>query len=148
MNAILIDTNILVYAVDPRDAEKQEKALQVLEGLQSSGKGRISVQSLAEFISATTRFSTPLMTISEALQQVERLIGSFPIFDLKPMVVLEAARGARDNGLSYYDAQIWAVARLNQVPVVLSEDFSAGQALDGVRFINPFSENVSLNNLV
>jgi len=148
VNTILIDTNILVYAVDPRDAEKQGKALQVLEGLQASGKGRISVQSLAEFISATTRSSTPLMTISEALQQVERLIGSFPIYDLKPMVVLEAARGARDYGLSYYDAQIWAVARLNQVPVVISEDFSAGQALDGVQFINPFSENFPLKDLV
>jgi predicted nucleic acid-binding protein len=39
--------------------------------------------------------------------------------------------------LSYYDAQIWAVARLGQVAVVLSEDFNPGAVLDGVAFTNP-----------
>jgi predicted nucleic acid-binding protein len=32
------------------------------------------------------------------------------IFDLTSLIVLEAARGARDHGLPYYDAQIWAAA--------------------------------------
>ena len=53
----------------------------------------------------------------------------------------EAARGARDYGLAYYDAQIWAAARLNQVQIVLSEDFQDGQTLEGVRFANPFGES-------
>jgi len=35
------------------------------------------------------------------------------------------------------DAQ-WATARLNQVPVVFSEDFRSGSLLEGVRFVNPF----------
>jgi predicted nucleic acid-binding protein len=42
---------------------------------------------------------------------------------------------------NYYDAQIWAVARLNQVGVVFSEDFQDGQTLEGVCFVNPFSPN-------
>jgi predicted nucleic acid-binding protein len=28
--------------------------------------------------------------------------------------------------LSFYDSQIWAIARLGQVAVILSEDFKAG----------------------
>jgi predicted nucleic acid-binding protein len=38
----------------------------------------------------------------------------------------------------YFDSQIWAVARLNQVPTIFSEDFSDGLVLEGVRFVNPF----------
>lgn len=51
--------------------------------------------------------------------------------------MLEAARGFRQHRLSYYDAQIWATARLNQVPTVFTEDFQDGQRLEGVRFVNP-----------
>jgi predicted nucleic acid-binding protein len=52
-------------------------------------------------------------------------------------VVLETLRGVREHLLSYYDAQIWAVARFGQVGVVLSENFNAGVVLDGVSFTNP-----------
>jgi predicted nucleic acid-binding protein len=41
--------------------------------------------------------------------------------------------------MSYWDAQIWATARLNQVPVVFSEDFNTGSLIEGVRFINPLA---------
>jgi len=30
----------------------------------------------------------------------------WPVFDLTPLIVLEAARGARDHDLPYYDAQV------------------------------------------
>lgn len=33
------------------------------------------------------------------------------------------------------------MARLNQIPLVLSEDFQDGLALDGVRFVNPFARS-------
>jgi len=38
-------------------------------------------------------------------------------------------------------AQIWAVARLNQVAVIFSEDFNVGAVIEGVRFANPFAED-------
>ena len=62
---------------------------------------------------------------------------AFPVPPLTGPAVLEALRGVRDHGLSYYDAQIWAIARLGQVGVVLSEDFDPGAALKGVKFVNP-----------
>ena len=43
----------------------------------------------------------------------------------------KAARGVRDHALAYYNAQIWAAARLNQVPLVFSEDFQDSLALGG-----------------
>jgi tryptophan synthase beta chain len=40
-------------------------------------------------------------------------------------------RGARDHKLSYFDAQLWACAKLNQIPEIFSEDFQDGQILEG-----------------
>ena len=34
--------------------------------------------------------------------------------------VIEAVRGERDYQTAYYEARIWAAARLNQVPYILS----------------------------
>jgi predicted nucleic acid-binding protein len=62
------------------------------------------------------------------------------------MIILEAVRGVRDHTLAYYDAQIWASARLNQIPVVFSEDFQDGLTLEGVRFINPFGDGFSIED--
>jgi predicted nucleic acid-binding protein len=146
MPLILLDTNVLVYACDPGEPVKCDQAARVLRFLEQAGSGRLSVQGLSEFVSATTRRLRPPLTTSEATQQVERLMASFLIFDLTPMVVLEASRGVRDHQLSYYDAQVWATARLNQVPVVFSEDFNSNTTLEGVRFVNPFATDFVLEN--
>ena len=146
MPPILLDTNILVYASDPADGIRQELALRTLKLLETTRAGRLSVQCLAEFVRVTTRGQRPLYTLSEAAQQVESLMRAYPVFELTPLIVLEAVRGAREYGLAYYDAQIWATARLNQVAIVFSEDFSDGQALEGVRFINPFAERFHLED--
>jgi len=147
MPLILLDTNVLVYACDPGEPVKRDQAGRVLRFLEQTGSGRLSVQGLSEFVSATTRRLRPPLTTAEATQQVERLMSSFSIFDLTPMVVLEALRGVRDHQLSYYDAQVWATARLNQVPVIFSEDFNSNATLEGVRFVNPFASDFMLENL-
>jgi len=137
MPTILMDTNILVYTFDPRDVERQEKAISLLLQLEGNGAGCLSVQCLSEFVNAV--IAKRRLTIDQAIVQVEKWSNSFPVFNLTPQIVLEAARGVRDHGLAYYDSQIWAAARLNQIPVVFSEDFQDRQILEGVRFANPFA---------
>jgi predicted nucleic acid-binding protein len=139
MPSILLDTNILVYVFDPRDQTLNAKAKEIVQATESAGSGCLSVQCLAEFFRVTT---TKLhLPPTEIYPVIERWANAFPTFSITPQIALEAARGVRDHGLSYYDAQIWAVARLNQVGVVFSEDFRDGQTLEGVRFVNPFSPN-------
>ena len=137
MTSILVDTNVLVYAYDPRDAAKNTRAQHLLQALRQSRRGILSVQTLAEFMRATQKLAIPPRT---AMQYVQAFASSWPVLNLTPPVVLEAARGVSDHVLSYYDAQIWAVARLNQIGVVFSEDFNNGSTLEGVRFVNPFAE--------
>jgi predicted nucleic acid-binding protein len=144
MPPILVDTNVLVYFYDQNSPQKQERAIQVLDRLREGGIGRLSTQNLAEFVNAAMRKLDPPLTAAEAYEQASKFATSWQVFDLTPQIVLEAARGVRDHRLAYNNAQIWAAARLNQVPVVFSEDFQEGQTLEGVRFTNPFSETFDL----
>src|SRR5262245_14999853 len=123
MSGVLVDTNVLVYAHDPGEPAKQSRAIGVLEGLHAAGRGRLSVQSLAEFFVATTRGPVPRLKPAAAARQVERLLASWEVLDITPAIVVEAVRGATERKLSYFDAQLWATARLNQLPAIFSEDF-------------------------
>ncbi|GAB4504132.1 MAG: PIN domain nuclease [Anaerolineales bacterium] len=141
---ILIDTNILVYACDAAEAERQERAIWILQQVSLTRVGRLSAQVLAEFVNVTVKGKNPLLTHTEALLQATRLAQTYPVYDVTHSIVLEAARACRDFSLAYYDAQLWACAKLNDVPLIFSEDFSDGQILEGVRFVNPFAETFEL----
>ena len=143
-NAFLIDTNILVYAHDPRDRRKQERAFLVLDGLIGSGRAVLSVQCLSEFFSAATRRLPEPLEPAAAMAQVERLIRACPVLDLTPAAVLEGCRGSIEHDLSIWDALIWAVGKLNQVPYILTEDAEHERFLEGVRFLNPFDRSFDL----
>ncbi len=138
-NAFLIDTNILVYAHDPRDHYKQGRALAVIDHLIVWELAVLSVQCLSEFFSVVTRRLPEAMTADEAATQVERLIRACRVLDMTPQVVQEGCRGVVQHRLSLWDSLIWAVARLNQVPHVLTEDAEHGRYLEGVRFLDPFN---------
>ena len=144
MTAILIDTNILVYVFDLAEIKKRAHAVAIIRELQNRSLGCLSIQCLSEFINATTRRKTPLLTLTEASVYVEDFLAAFPVFPFTPTIIIEALRGAREHSVSYYDAQIWACAHLNQIPVIFSEDFSDGRVIEGVRFANPFSETFEL----
>ena len=138
----LLDTNVLVYGVDPADPEKQARALDVLArvGRPSpvSPTAALPAQALAEFSRVTLFRLRPPVPSDDVYRQIGLYERTFPVVPLTPPVVLEAVRGVRDHQFPYYDAQIWAAAKLNQIPVVLSEDFDSGSTVEGVTFVNPF----------
>ena len=148
MPPILIDTNVLVYAHDRGEYAKQGRAIETLEALQAMGIGRLSAQCLGEFFRATTRGPMPMLTVADAALQVERLAHAFPVLPITPLVVIEATRGVREHQMAYWDAQIWATARLNQIPVIFSEDFAVGSIVEGVRFVNPLDEAFRLEEWI
>ena len=144
---VLVDTNVLVYSYDASEEAKQSVAADVLDLLHAHRLGAFSVQTLSEFFSVVTRKLDPPMPADEAAGRVERLLQAWPILDLTGAVVLEATRGAREHGMAYWDALIWAAAKLNQLGLVLSEDFQHDRIVEGVRFVNPFLAGFSLEAL-
>jgi predicted nucleic acid-binding protein len=148
MTGILIDTNILVYSVDLAEPEKRKLARELLLKLQFQQQGCLSVQSVAEFFNVVSHGKLLNMTLLEGSLRVEDFLQSFPVFPLTPGIVRDAVRAVQTYQLSYYDAQIWACAHLNQIPMVFSEDFSNGRIIEGVRFLNPFGETFELEKWI
>jgi predicted nucleic acid-binding protein len=143
--AVLVDTNVLVYAYDVTDKIKQERATEVLARLAAEGVGVLSTQILGEFFVNATRKLSPALTLAEAQRSVNSYIRSWSIVVQTSATVDEAMRGVRRHQFSYWDGLIWATARLSGITVVLSEDFSDGSRVEGVRFVNPFTVAFDLN---
>ena len=133
----LLDSNILVYTLDTRDPDKRQRAKEIIRAVALSGSAALPVQSLSELSNVCLRKLEPALEPHEIRREIERLYMAFRVIPLTAPVVMEALRGVHEHRLSYYDAQIWATARLAQIPVVLSEDFNSGATLEGVSFLNP-----------
>jgi predicted nucleic acid-binding protein len=144
MSRILVDTNVLVYLFDRGEFEKQAVSLALFEKMEFVLNVCVSTQNLAEFFHATTRSRSPILSVQDSAKQVEKFAAAFPIYDVTQFTVLEAVRGVRQHQFSYFDAQLWATAKLNQVPVIFSEDFNAGSMIEGVSFVNPFAREFNL----
>ncbi len=55
----LVDTNILVYRIDPRSPDKQRRATAALRGGLADGIVRVPHQAIIEFVAAVTRPRRP-----------------------------------------------------------------------------------------
>jgi predicted nucleic acid-binding protein len=143
---VLIDTNLLVYVYDLSEPERRTRAIEVLQRVRDSKAGMLSAQVLSEFYNTVTRKLDPPLPLAQAEAQVQAFTRVWPVVPVTSEVVLEAVRGVREYQFSFWDAQIWAAARLSQVSVVLSEDFNAGATIEGVRFVDPFAGDFRLQD--
>lgn len=142
---VFIDTNILVYIYDSLDTVKQNRAITVVDHLIQTTRAVISPQVMGEFFLATTRPKRPLLSSDEAITRMRNYLAACQVVTITELIVLEAMRGVKTHHLSYWDAQIWATARLNQIIEVYSEDFNSGGSLEGICFINPLTDNFILS---
>jgi predicted nucleic acid-binding protein len=141
--ASLVDTNILVYRFDARDQVKQHRAREVLRNGLVDDSLVLAHQCIVEFIAAVTRpcealARAPLLPLSEATLEAEKLLTQYPVLYPAREVVLTALRGMAMYGLSWFDAHLWAYAEVYGVDEILSEDFTHGRHYGTVRAVNPF----------
>lgn len=147
--SLLVDTNVLVYAYDMDELPRRARSIEVMGRLQERpGSAAVSTQTLSEYCSVMTRKFARTWKAEETARQVRGFLGVFEVIPTGVDVVLEAMRGVSRYQLAYYDAQIWAAARLSGIPVVLSEDFTDGLELEGVHFADPFSDGFDLARFV
>lgn len=145
---ILVDTNILLYAYDPGEPGKQPQAAAVLDRLATLRLGVLTPQVLAEFFVNVTRKVEPPLSVKQAYDRIQNYLLSWEVLDLTGPIVLEAVRGVSTYKMAYWDAQIWALARLHQIPIIFTEDFNVGAVIEGVRFENPFGEDFDLDGML
>lgn len=135
---VFVDTNVLVYARDATEPDKQDRAMEWLTHLWRTGNGRLSFQVLQEFYVTVTRKLSPGMTSDEARADVRSLVAWRPITTDER--VLDEAWTLQDRfSLSFWDALVLAAANIAGCDRILSEDLQEGQEFDGLRVVNPFS---------
>ncbi len=129
---VIIDTNILVYAWNSEENEKKDKAIACLQRYQ--GHAFLSIQNISEFTAVMIRSGVSLYWIKETISIYERL---FTIVHMNSSHVKEAIRAVEQYQMSFWDAQIWAVAKSYSIPLILTEDGPSGQIIEGVSYLNP-----------
>lgn len=141
----MLDANVLVYADDAQEPSKAARAALLIAFLIETGRAVITPQVLGEYWIAVTRKFSPPMESERAEARIHEYRNFMRVFPYDSVLVAEAVRGVRRYGFHYYDAQVWAAARLAAVDVVLSEDFDSGAEIEGVRFVNPFAEDFDVS---
>lgn len=134
MNAV--DTNVLIYTHDPRDAAKQNKAVNLVASLTD---GVLLWQVACEYIAASRKLTAFGLNQQQAFADLQRLRGAWqPI--LPTWAVLDKAENLITSGnVSFWDALILAACMENGVKRLYSEDMDSSLAtLTGVAIINPF----------
>ena len=132
----LLDTNILVYAVDRSDARKNAKAVSIVQSaLRNVRDYAVSAQSLSEFANVAFRkLSLPADSILEFLRAFKGLSTILPDNAL-------IARGVEIKalyGIQFYDATLVAAAERAGAREIWSEDLNAGRRYGGILAVNPF----------
>jgi predicted nucleic acid-binding protein len=131
-----VDANVFVYARDPRDPRKQERAVRWIDMLWRDRVGRTSTQAISEFYAvATKKLGFPA---ERAWQYAVRY------FAWRPLAIDEALlRRAREiemrYRLSWWDSMIVAAAQLQDCGVLLTEDLQDGMAFGDVTVRSPFT---------
>lgn len=130
------DTNVLLYAVSTKsdEAHKAEVARELLDRTDIA----ISTQVLQEFYVQATR---PTRSHPLSHEQAAGLVEAFTRFtvqDINLSIVRASLTLRARHGFSYWDCAIIEAARAVGCNIVLSEDLSDGQDIDGIRVVNPF----------
>ena len=134
---VFVDTNVLVYARDASERDKQPIAARWVRSLWESGEGRLSVQVLQEYYMTTTRKLRPGLATEDARSDVRDLLSWRPV--QMDGALVEAGWAIEDRfGLSFWDSLIVAAAHDAGCDSLLSEDLSSGMDLDGLVVVNPF----------
>jgi predicted nucleic acid-binding protein len=133
-----LDTNILVYAYDSSDPEKQATAQKLLtQGIEQED-AVLSAQVLGEFfVVVTRRIKEPLSP--EQAEQVIDLLSILPVVEVDAKLVKRAILLHKESQASYWDSLIVSAAERAGCTKILSEDLNAGQAYLDVRVENPFA---------
>jgi predicted nucleic acid-binding protein len=142
--AALVDTNILVYSVDPRFPEKRRIATALLRKGIAEDSIRLPHQAVVEFYSAVTRplgAGNALLSPEEARRETEEFLLEFDVLYPNETIVRTALRATAAYRLAWFDAHLWAYADYYGLSPLISEDFQHGRMYGAVRAVNPFAES-------
>ncbi len=137
--ASFIDSNVLIYAEASDEPAKQYAALALLSHLKLNAHGVISTQVLQEFANVALRkMKLDAHHVRAQLAAHEQ----FEVVQITPRLIRGALDLHQTRSLSFYDALIVHAASVSGCDTLYSEDLNAGEIVDGVTIVNPFTQKI------
>ncbi len=141
---VFVDTNIFVYARDPRDPVKRARAREWLELLWREQRGRTSIQVLNEYYAVAHRRSRSTGVIPRSrLGRRPRACSSGTRRRSTPKCSRAHTRSKSSYRLNWWDCLIVAAAQAQGCALLLTEDLQDGADYGGVIVRNPFKLGVA-----
>jgi predicted nucleic acid-binding protein len=120
MNAV--DTNVLIYARDPRDSVKQQKARTLTATLTD---GALLWQVACEFIAASRKLTAVGYTQAQAWRELEELRVLWKLIVPSENVFVRAEELTATQNVSFWDAMIVAACMEGGITRLYTEDFDS-----------------------
>lgn len=139
MNAL--DTNVLIYAHDPRDPVKQAVAVSLIQSLVD---GALLWQVACEYLAASRKLEPLGYNRVQAWQDIRDLRQVWTTILPKWDLLDEVERLSRNFSLSFWDAMIIGACLQEGVARLYSEDFDAYHKVDTLEIVNPFKSSVTV----
>lgn len=130
-----LDTNVLVYLFDHRDAMKQKLAEQLVVGA-ATCDCMLALQAVGEFYVAATR--KKILGPADAAREAQNFLALFASFPSSQEAHRVALREAPAGRYAYWDAVMLASAAEAGCAIFLSEDMKDGSRLGDITVRNPF----------
>lgn len=133
-----VDTNIIIYAYDVTAGVKHQTARRILKELWESGLGVLSTQILQEFfVNVVQKIPKPI-----DVDRAEYIVKDFLAWEIvvnDGPAVLEAITICKKYKYSFWDSLVINAAVKGGAKIILTEDLSEGQVIEGIRIQNPFN---------
>lgn len=131
------DSNLLVYAFDPREPGKQRIAQGIVAERGPVGGLTISTQVIQEFFAALTGKLRSLVAEDVAQAAVETLF-TYPVVVNDPPLIRAAIHRRQRDRLSFWDSLVIESALSARCDELLTEDLQHGRRFDSLTVHNPF----------
>lgn len=129
-----VDTNVLLYSVDPSEEIKRSIAIPLLDRPNLA----LSIQVLQEFYVQAIRPGKPWRMSAVDAAALVNSWRRFPVQELTMAIFDGAMEIHQRHRFSYWDSAIIAAARALGCETLYSEDMSHGRSIEGLTIINPF----------
>lgn len=134
---LFLDTNVLVYAYDNHEPEKQRISQQILKESIAQESAALSVQVLGEFFTVVTRKIKSPMSADDA-RRIIATLRILPVEAIDYLLVERAIDTKIRYQIQYWDALVVAAAERANCTMIATEDLNSGQTYNDIGVYNPF----------
>jgi predicted nucleic acid-binding protein len=133
-----IDTNVFIYHMDTRNAQKTAVASRILRDGAANGRACIRFQVIQETLNTLVRKAAIGFSPGDARQYLDNVLAPLLLVPATVELYQRALDLQTRYRYAFYDSLIVAAALTAGCSRLYTEDMQHGQQIEGLRIENPF----------